>query len=162
MAHIRNLPHFLLCIQGSIFCRMRNIYHARKYHMFIISICIIILNILFQYRSLNLTILLRNLQHFISRILDCPCLVYADMTCISSHHAFVILQHRSNHHRIGLCTAHKKLNFSFRTLTRLLNFFFGACTIDIISITRKAFQIRFCQTFQNLWMRSCNIITFKR
>ena len=130
--------------------------------MLIISIRIIISNIFFQFISIKFSIVSWNSKNFMPCIFNCASFVQGNMTCNRSNNSFKRFKYRINYKLICLCSSGNKPNVSFRTFTG--SFYFCLCTFTIFisSITRKLFHISFCQAFQNLFVRTFNIITFKR
>ena len=60
-AEIGERRQFLLCIYGTVFRRIGNIDHAGKYHMFMVLVRIVILQILFQHCRFDLSVFMRHL-----------------------------------------------------------------------------------------------------
>ena len=77
--------------------------------MFMIIICIIILQILFQISCVELAVHMWNCQHLMSCILDCSRFMEIHMPRICCHYCFITRKHGINYNLIGLCTSGQKL-----------------------------------------------------
>ena len=84
------------------------------------------------------------------------------MTRPGSCHALIRLQHRINHHHIGLSSAHEKEYLRLGAAACFAYFFLRRPAISIAAIAGQLLQIGFRQALQNPSVSSFRVIAFKR
>ena len=114
---------FLLRIQCTIFCRLRNIDHTRLYHMWICLITKESFHVRCNTGSFQLAKLARNRNYFMSCCFNRTSFMHRNMTTFTGNHTLIVTKQCFNDSLVCLRSTNKKLYFSIFTATCFFNFF---------------------------------------
>ena len=133
-AHIEDFFQLVLGIKRSVFCRMGNIYHSRKYHMVMTFISVKSFDIFGYTLCFDLSVLCRKCQNLMSGILDSTGFMAVYMSSLSCQYPLVSVQHGTDNCRIGLSSSYQKKHLCIRTATGFSDLFFCRITVFVRAI----------------------------
>lgn len=84
--------------------------------------------------------------NLVPAVLNRPCIVDADMSCLSGSHALVRLQHGVDDNLVGLGAARQEKDFRLLAIANLPDFFFRALAVFVVAVAGKRLPVRLGKT----------------
>ena len=164
-AFATNCTDFLqLCfgVGGAILGGLRNIHHARLYHVLVGCIIPMRLIRLSDFRR-SQSAVRRGGQN--NNLMPCrfnrTCFMHIQMSRIRAENTLIGAQNTPDYSQICLRAANQKMHINILSAARLLNQRRRTFAVGILAIACRLFHIGLHQTFQNTRMHPLRIITFK-
>ena len=162
MADRRDAFQLVFRVNRAVFGRMRDIDHAREYHVVVARVRVERLHIVAQVVRVELAVLMRNGQHLVSGGLNRAGFVGVYVAAARRHDALIRAQECVDDDHIGLRAAGEEVNLSLRAGTRLFDFFCRRGGKFIVPVAGNRFHIGFHQMFQNFGVCAVTVIVFKK
>ena len=119
------------------------------------------LKILSQFLSVNLSVLSRNSEYFMSCELHCPRFMDGNVSAVGSDNSLISFCHGIDPHGVGLGSSYEKINLRVFTSAGFADLLPCALTIRIAAISGQRLHIGLRQPPQDLRMCTLYVVIFK-
>ena len=152
---------FLSAVKSPVFCRLRDIHHARLYSMFMVRIIPMHLIGMPYLSRRDPAVFTWKRQDFMPDRLYRSGLMYIHMPGHRRQHSLMWAQDGGDHRKVGLCPAHKEMYIYIHTAALVLDPLLRTAAERIFPIPRRLDKIRLFQLLYDGRVRPFQIITFK-
>lgn len=148
-------------VQGTVLCGVRDVDHPREDHMLMVGVLIKVCQKLLQLVRVDLAVVRRQSQHFMTGIFDGAGFMHVHMPACGGDHTLVWCAHRIDHHLVRLCTPDEKCDCGVRAPAGVADLFLRASGVEICSVTLMMFQSSSFERCNNLRAGTLLIVTSK-